>query len=383
MVKNFFRPIWAFSANCMQGVVEPDINHGLGFNPALAKAQIMQASSDTQASPVPAVVEASGDSPNTRIEDYLIDMTKELVAPDFRFQIDGVQFCPSGGITAVSGQAKQGKSQFLLVLIATLLSGKEFGNLKRLKPCQSILWIDTEQSKYDVQSNMKRLYHLVGIPEKTDAAKIHLHIAHLRDCSPEQRLQIIGDGLDKFKPDTIIIDGIRDLLHNFNDERESEEVIQWLLTISAAFQGSNIFCVLHNNPGDNKMRGHLGSELLNKCTDRFTVSKETGYFKVTHQSRHMELQGAFTFKIDEHGQLAPFNEFDTLGDMGETSEDILKSIFEESGESELYFDSILKTYAKRTGLSQKRAKQAIIDCNRKHDGQLLQSVGRGKFKLSV
>ena len=67
----------------------------------------------------------------------------------------------------------------------------------------------------------------------------------------------------------------------------------------------------------------------------------------------------------------------------ETPKDIIQSIFEESGESELYFDSIVKAYKTRTGLSVKKAKEAIIACNQKHNGQLLQNVGNYRFKLSV
>lgn len=360
-------------------LMQPEKN-GMPFDDDAAYIKASSSDTTTNTSQEP----QEPQEPSTEIEDYLLDMTCDVVAPEFRFKIGAVEFCPSGGITAVSGLAKQGKTQFLLILAATILSGREFGNLQRENPCKSLLWIDTEQSKYDIQSNMKRLYQLADISEYTDAANIGLYVAHLRDCTPEQRKTIVCNGVAKYEPDMLVIDGIRDLLHNFNDESESEDIIQLLLTICAEYPHTNIFCVLHNNPSDNKMRGHLGSELLNKCTDRFIVKKEEGYFKVEHQSRHMELQEDFKFRFDERGQLVPFDGISMHEEKQEGEpEEIIESIFAAYNSNEMYWNDLVTLYAERTKQAPPSARQAIKNCNQKHKGKLLQKLSNGKYKLFV
>lgn len=49
------------------------------------------------------------------------------------------------------------------------------------------------------------------------------------------------------------------------------------------------------------MRGHLGTELLNKVTDCFEVSKNSGVFKVSCTASRNVPCSALAFSIDEEG----------------------------------------------------------------------------------
>ena len=62
----------------------------------------------------------------------------------------------------------------------------------------------------------------------------------------------------------IIIDGIKDLVTSINDERESTEVSSKLLKWSTEYN-CHIMVVLHENPSNDKSRGHIGTELTNKA----------------------------------------------------------------------------------------------------------------------
>ena len=287
---------------------------------------------------------------------YLVDMTELAARPDFRLRAHGVGLIPSGSITAVSGQAKQGKTQFLTAIAAVMMSGKNFGAMKRETAPQAILWADTEQSVYDIQTNLGRLYNLAGIPQGTPTEKVGLHVLTLRACSAEERLQIIQQAIDETDPAIIIIDGVRDLLHDFNDITQSDQVITWVMKNSAARPQSNIFCVIHTNDGTDKMRGHLGTELMNKCADRFTVTKKNGHFEVKHTARHQELNAPFVFKINEEGQLAPVEDAETSGLIEEPCE-TLADIFR--GEETLSFAEITKRFAKAQGISQVKASELL------------------------
>lgn len=296
----------------------------------------------------------------TKLSGARLDMTAEMTAPDFRFKIGGVQMCPSGGITAVTGHAKQGKSQFLIVLAAIAMNGRQFGNLQRVTASQKILWIDTEQSPYDVYTNMARLYRLANLEEKTDTEKHGLNVYMLRPFSPAERRDLINEAIKQHNPDLIIIDGVRDLINNFNDEAESTDLTTWLLKTSSLLPHANIFCVIHTNDGSDKMRGHLGTELFNKCSDRFDVSKENGYFAARHISRHVEAMDKLCFCIDNAGDLVPYSTgsaANLTADLVEAPAAILKRIFTE-GEP-LPFNTIVKTFAAETVIPQAKARPIL------------------------
>lgn len=289
-------------------------------------------------------------------KDFLVDMTELAARPNFRLRAHGIGFIPSGSITAVSGQAKQGKTQFLTAIAAVMMSGRAFGAIARETTPRGILWADTEQTVYDIQTNLGRLYQIAGIPQGTPCAKVGLYVLNLRACSAEERTAIIQQAIDETNPEVIIIDGVRDLLHDFNDITQSDQVITWLMKNSAARPQSNIFAVLHTNDGTDKMRGHLGTELMNKCADRFTVSKKGGCFEVKHTSRHQELSAPFSFRIDESGHLVAVDEAEAMG-MIEDPIETLNNIFE--GEETLSFDEITKRFAKAQSMTTKAASEYL------------------------
>lgn len=292
--------------------------------------------------------------PGIDISPYRFNMADEIARPDFRFRICGTEIVQSGGIVALSGKAKQGKTQFLTILTAVAMSGFDFGTLQRMTPPKSVLWIDTEQSPFDLQTNMTRLYNLTGWSPRTDSANHGLFIYMLRPCSPKQRVEIINKAIETHTPDFIIIDGLRDLLTDFNDVEQSNQVVTWLLQTSAALPQATIFAVLHTNDGSDKMRGHLGTELMNKCADRFDVSKKDGYFSVQHISRHMEAPGAFEFYIDSTGTYRPWSQ--GANDIVQPDQ-VAVQIF--ADDEALDFAELVKRYAKARVITQSAAKAEL------------------------
>ena len=239
-----------------------------------------------------------------------IDMTREITPPNFLLNYDGVSFCPFGTLSVISGRAKQGKTQFANIMCSIILGGTSFGQMRRCyDPIGSyeggnVLWIDTEQSTYNVQRNVKRLQHMGGFPDG-DTARWGLNVYSTLPYSPEQRLQLINAAIELHRPQVLVIDGIRDLIHNPNDEQESYGIVEWLQALVADGRMS-VFVIIHENQSDGKMRGHLGTELLNKVSDRFRVTKnDAGYFACVHESRN-EVIPKFTFHFDMNGDLQPW-----------------------------------------------------------------------------
>lgn len=245
--------------------------------------------------------------PEAAVSAALLDMTQEIARPNYRLRIGRVGVIPEGSIVVVTGGAKQGKSQWCNIMAATMLKGQKFGIIERETPPFTMCYFDTEQTPFDVQTNMKRLLNAAGI-EPSKAASNGFFPFMLRPYTAEQRKLIIDKTLELYKPDIVFIDGIRDLLHDFNDIKEVDALITWLLQTTTKMSNANFFVVIHTNEGSEKMRGHLGSELYNKCGDRFDVTKQGGHFKVKHICKHMAMLEPFLFHINEDGHLQPYEE---------------------------------------------------------------------------
>ena len=284
----------------------------------------------------------------------LVDFTKPAPEPKFLLEINGVPMMPAGGLTAITGQAKQGKTQLLAAITATLMSGRPFGSMRRLNaPCR-ILWCDTEQPLYHLHTTIGRVYAQAGITPGEPSDRHGLHVLNLRPYDADERIEIIRYAVEALRPDVVIIDGLRDLVHDFNDVAESGKAINWLMSAPDEYPGIYIFCVLHTNPGSDKMRGHLGTELTNKFTDTLIVKKENGVFKVTHGAKTAEMLSPFYFCIDGHGLLSPSTAEDATGVLD--ADAALAAAVPEDGAD---FESIVRNYAKSAGMPQARARDAL------------------------
>lgn len=307
---------------------------------------------DAQALPTTA---APKDEP-VNFLDYVVDFTKEAPKPDYLLEIDGVGVMPVNGITTVTGKAKQGKTQFLAAIVACLISGRDFGRMHRLKAPGRILWVDTEQSEYNICSTIGRVYKLAGIPAQEPSDRHGLTVLQVRPLDAAQRCQAIAAAVAAIDPEILIIDGVRDLIHNINDETESAQVVNWLLQSMKARPGMRVAVVLHTNPsgtGD-KMRGHVGTELENKYNDKFLCSKENGVFSVKHESRDREILTPFIFCIDGHGQLSTSTVEQRAGVAN--ADEALQIAVPDEGRG---WPEIVREYAKLTGMTQAKARDAL------------------------
>lgn len=230
---------------------------------------------------------------------HILDLTQPIVDAEFLFSIGNIATIPEGELIAITGQAKQGKSQFEYYLIATMLGGHSLGGVSPLLESYKVLLFDTEQSQANLQKCCQRALRFADIPDNNNDMRFIPFF--LRPLKIDERLEVIEEAIKNEKPNIVFIDGIRDLLNDFNDIRESNNLIQKLLRWITEHR-CTIVCVLHQNKGNNKeMRGHLGTELLNKVTDCFEVSNKSGVFTVScTASRNVPCAG-LAFSIDEGG----------------------------------------------------------------------------------
>jgi len=224
--------------------------------------------------------------------------------------IDGVPFIAKGDLCAVKAKQKQGKTAALSLMATALLAGR-WGRLQALLPACKVLFIDTEQKPQDTQLVYKRIMQLAGRPLTDDYD--HLQVYTLRTLDPVEMLRLIEETIRRERPDIVFIDGIVDLIANFNEVEGSQQLIHQLIRLASADvtgQDTALVCVLHTNKNDDdhNMRGHLGTMLSQKSGNVLECIKQGDIFTVRNaDSRHQPVpQWTFTYTRD--GQLVDGDE---------------------------------------------------------------------------
>ena len=229
---------------------------------------------------------------------YLIDLQKAYPKPAFLLSHKGAGCFPKGDIQLITGAHKSGKSFAVLTLEVALLNGS-FGNdwcanYQNIK----VLHIDTEQHESNVADRAKKLHRLCEW--ETSQNNERFKVLTLRTCSPKERLDLVETAIVEFSPDFVVIDGIRDLCNDFNDIEESAELVNTAMRLSSQYAVA-ILCVLHRNKTDANARGHLGTELNNKCSDIYSVTlKDSVVTLVQNACRNAPIDDSH-FYINEYG----------------------------------------------------------------------------------
>lgn len=211
------------------------------------------------------------------IKDLKIDPDAIIKEPDSALRIkndDGSETILGslGNISMIKGKPKSRKTFLAVAMTAAVISngtilGKIKGCLPENKPI--VDFFDTEQSYYHCQLMANRIIVLAG-----DSNRNKLNYFNLRGCTIEEMKQIVEHRIQTVKElGTVCIDGIRDFLDDINSPSESTTIKDWLLELSAKYN-IHIIVVLHTNKGkgDDNARGHIGSEMENKCETVISVT---------------------------------------------------------------------------------------------------------------
>lgn len=220
-------------------------------------------------------------------------------------EVDGVPFFAKGDIHAIKAKQKQGKTNAISIMVASILCG-QWGRLKGLLENAKVLVIDTEQKDADAQTIYNRTLELAGLPKEDIYERFQTFA--LRALGTKEKLEAVKALIADFKPDIVFIDGVVDLMGNFNEVDDSKEIIEELMRMSTKeVSGIDpaIVCVLHTNKAneDHNMRGHAGTMLAQKAGNVLEVSKKEGIISVySSDSRHQEVP-TWSFCFDDDGNI--------------------------------------------------------------------------------
>ena len=232
-----------------------------------------------------------------------LDYTLTYPEPRFLLEYGGVPFAPLGGIQAITGHQKNGKTFLMCQFMAAILSGGDTERMRANLPTlqihketkdsighePTVLYVDTEMEKLNTVKVVRRVQWLCGWDFNADNE--HLNVLWLRaEDSNEIRWNKTKQAILETHPTAIFLDGIRDMIGDFNDNTESAKLIAECMKIATEMDCC-LFSVLHENPGSDKMRGHLGTELSNKVTDTFVSIKEKKDNVVTFTVKQIDARG--------------------------------------------------------------------------------------------
>ena len=244
---------------------------------------------------------------------YLLDAREDYPEPYYMLEFNGVPFSALGGIQAMTGQKKNGKSFVFAQLMAAILgtdSPRVHDNLPGLTVPQRtieylghqprVLYIDTEMEKLNSAKVLRRVHWLCGwdMNQPNDRLSVlWMRTVEGSDKEPafKIRWRLIKLAIEVLHPDIVFLDGVRDIIGDFNNNEQSSTLVQELMAL-AERKGICIWNALHLNPrpgndDESKMRGHLGTELGNKVTDTLASIKQKKGSQVTFTVKQLDARG--------------------------------------------------------------------------------------------
>jgi RecA/RadA recombinase len=222
------------------------------------------------------------------------DATFSHINPDSgkRYNIGG-----NGMLGVITGRKKSGKTFVMLHIVASAIAGKKaMGFNVALQPGQNILFVDTEQSRFFFEVTQHEVYDIAGV-----TAPANYYAFHLRKWSVAERIIALRKLIDQIPNlGLIVIDGAVDLCPDMMDYDKSTKTVQELMRICET-TGAMVLTVLHLTKMSNEMRGHLGTELGNKCDFSIAVEKDNMDLKFTVKSMDSRFTPfpAFIFEREE------------------------------------------------------------------------------------
>jgi len=200
-------------------------------------------------------------------------------------------------INVIQGKKGQHKTRLAEFMCSILLKKSDYTKeILNLKACQNkdytVCFVDTErniteQFPYSLQQIQLRAgYKIEEHPE-------NFEYITLLEIERKDRFETLRQYIEHIREQHknhlfIVLDVLTDCVENFNDPRNSLELIDLMNKTINEFDVT-FLCVIHENPNSEKARGHLGTEIINKAStviqvayERDANQKETDIIKILY-----------------------------------------------------------------------------------------------------
>ena len=261
--------------------------------------------------------EFSGKETTPKTDEKLQRLEQRRITPNslipkrrFLFEMFDKPCFARGELVGITGRAKSGKTFFTSMLMALGVCNEVMGIRRiELKPLR-VLWMDTEQSEESTQEilcdrimrlwqrNMPECESIENFPSEM------FDIFNVRAEAWQDRMPLLEEAIREYKPDLVILDGIRDLVNDINDGILSQQVIERLMNL-ASETDCCIVSILHQNKAseDKNLRGWIGTELTYKSFEVYECSKDNDRIFSVKQTmtRKYDIDNALQFVVDAEG----------------------------------------------------------------------------------
>ena len=245
--------------------------------------------------------------------DFANPPTEPLPVVKFR----GMVVSTAGNLTNLAGGPKTGKTAVIGALIAGAMADldpwKTLGlEITPNKEGKALVHFDCEQSPFDSFELTKRACRRAEL----DAPPPWLRAYSLADMGTEERRAALALELERAADECgglylVILDGIGDLCRSLNDEQEALGLVEHAHELAIAHR-CPMWTIIHENPGSDKTRGHLGSQLERKAESNIRLKKneveETVIFTGHCRRGHVTLNDGVWFRfVPEAGMHVRFS----------------------------------------------------------------------------
>lgn len=220
--------------------------------------------------------------------DSRITPDKEIDGGRVFLTFDDSELFVEGTISCVVGPAKSRKTFAMSLLLEQLLNPSEDDFVSTFNG--DILYFDTEMSERRIQMVSQRFTK----PE-------NITFFSIRKYSIKERYYIIEEAIKRLRPHVVVIDGFKELVADINDQKYATTLLNNMLKWVEAY-GIHLTGVLHTNPGSDKPRGALGTEMINKASSVMAVATKGSQTKVEPMYSRDKDFNPFVFTIDADGK---------------------------------------------------------------------------------
>ena len=220
------------------------------------------------------------------------------------FRYNDVPCFYRGELHGIAGKAKSGKTFFTSVLMACCARSSILGIERVQEQPLHVMWFDTEQSMQSTQEILRdRIIPLIGGDEEFPEPLFD--VFNVRAIHWDKRMEQLTDGIRTYRPDLVVVDGIRDLIDDINNGVMAQAVTDDLMNIATECNCC-VLCVIHQNKAgeDRNLRGWIGTELTNKGFEIWSCEKliPDHIFSVEQTlTRKKEVGKILYFTVDQNG----------------------------------------------------------------------------------
>jgi hypothetical protein len=193
-------------------------------------------------------------------------------ADNIVFKIENKNIGSLQNYVTFAGLPKTGKSSFLAALVSTIFYPGDLWGMKLQLPenRRKLAYFDTESADVEFYNQADKIKKFSGLQGFHD----RLLMYQVREDSPGTIRKMIHHLAETDSEISVfVVDGLLDLCINYNDEKETRLLTNWLKMITKKYN-ILIISVIHLGKKDGETLGHLGSNSDRWAQSTLTITKD-------------------------------------------------------------------------------------------------------------